>query len=59
MAQYNQYYLEQYYNLHGTDTVRAQDLPSPKNRPLSKINRITSKESRQTSKKYQKIEKRK
>ena len=31
-------------------TVRAQVLTSPKNKPLSNINRTTSKEYRQTSK---------
>ena len=40
-----------YIKLFGIHTVHAQELPSPENRPLSNINRTTSKERRQTSKK--------
>ena len=40
-------------------TIRAQDLPSPENKPLSKINRTTSKEYRKTSKKCRQFKKRK
>ena len=41
------------------NTVRAQDLTSPENRPLSNISRVRSKECRQTSKKCRHFIKRK
>ena len=44
---------------HKLNTVRAQDLPSPENNALSKINRTTSKECRQTSKKCRQFKKQK
>ena len=41
------------------NTVRAQDLTAPENRPLSNISRVRSKECRQTSKKCRHFIKRK